>query len=198
MNNEFIHSLAPEITERKSTTNWTKQKCSVETWGLLIEAARCAPSSWNHQPARYILVDNEENIKKLSLAFHRTNKWAADAAGLIIQVANPNDDDRVAGKDYYLYDCGLAMMSLIYQAQMMALSCRQMIGWDENQIMQMLNIPSSYRVVVITAFGYPSTSFVSKKSEELKRKLTGQHKRFSGKHISFWEEWNGEVSHAEI
>jgi nitroreductase len=194
---ENTNRLAPEIAERKSITNWSQQKCSKEDWELLLEAARSAPSSWNHQPARYVLLENEVNIKRLSNAFHRTNKWAAHAAGLIVQVANPEDDDRVSGKDYYLYDCGLAMMSLVYQAQIMGLTCRQMIGWDEAQVKQMLNIPSNYRVVVITAIGYPSSSFISNGAQDLKRTLTQQHKRNSAKHISSWEQWIGDDNHAE-
>jgi nitroreductase len=195
---ENIKTLAPEILERKSVTNWTKQKWANDVWELLMEAARRAPSSWNHQPARYILIQNEENIKRLSNAFHRTNKWAANAAGLIVQMANPEDDDRVNGKDYYLYDCGLAMMSLVYQAQLMGLSCRQMIGWDEREVKKLLNVPSEYLVVVITAIGYPSSSIISQTSQELKRTITQQHKRYDTKHISSWEKWNGEIGHDEI
>jgi nitroreductase len=195
---ESIIALAPEIAERKSVTNWTKQKISKDMWELLMEAARRAPSSWNHQPARYIQIQNEGNIKELSNAFHRTNKWAAKAAGLIVQVANPEDDDCVSGKDYYLYDCGLAMMSLVYQAQLIGLSCRQMIGWDETEVKKQLSIPPAYRVVVVTALGYPSSSFVSNISQEIKRTLTQQYKRYDTKHISSWEQWNGEIGHAEI
>lgn len=194
---ELKITLASEIAERKSVTNWTKQKCTAEVWECLLEAARCAPSSWNHQPARYILIQKEGNIKKLANAFHRTNKWAANAAGLIVQVANPDDDDRISGKDYYLYDCGLAMMSLVYQAQVLGLSCRQMIGWDEAEVKQQLNIPPHYRVVIITALGYPDHSFISSTSQELKRTLTQQHKRYQSKHISSWEEWNGGQSNVE-
>lgn len=184
--------------ERKSVTNWTKQKCTKDVWDLLMEAARRAPSPWNHQPARYILIQNEDNIKKLTNAFHRTNKWAAHAAGLIVQIANPEDDDRVSGKDYYLYDCGLAMMSLVYQAQCMGLSCRQMIGWDETEVKKLLTIPTAYVVVVITAIGYPSSSLISQTSQELKRTITQQHKRYDKKYISFWEKWEGEIGHGEI
>ncbi|NRD77748.1 nitroreductase family protein [Bacillus sp. BRMEA1] len=194
---EYSNTLAREIMERKSITNWTKQKCSMDVWELLLESARRAPSSWNHQPARYIILQNESNIQKLASAFHQTNKWATHAAGLIVQIADPDEDDRVAGKDYYLYDCGLAMMSLVYQAQLMGLSCRQMIGWDETLVKSLLNIPPNFRVVIITAIGYPSSSAFSQTSQELKRTLTQQHKRYGIKHISWWEQWNGEHIHDE-
>jgi nitroreductase len=191
MNVNQMDTLAVEISERKSVTNWTGQKCSKQTWDLLIEAARRSPSSWNHQPARYILLNEKNSFQAIGNALHRTNKWALKAAGLIVQVANPNDDDRVSGKDYYLYDCGLAMMSLIYQATVMGITCRQMIGWDEMEVKRILNIPAEYRVVVITAIGYPSASSIGQASGDIKRKLTQQDKRFNSKHVFFWETWNG-------
>lgn len=194
---ENITTLAKHIVDRKSSTNWSPQKCTKEEWDLLLEAASLAPSSWNNQPSRYLIVQDDSNMNRLSNALHRTNKWAIHAAGLIVQFANPKDDDRVGGKDYYLYDCGLAMMSLVYQAQQMGLTCRQMIGWDEDQVKQLLNIPSEYRIVVITAVGFPSSSFISNGTQELKRKLTQQDKRYKIQHIAAWEEWHGVYRHGK-
>jgi nitroreductase len=191
MENE-TSNLALEIVERKSVVNWSPQLCTDKAWSLLLEAARHAPSSWNRQPARYILLKEKDRIKQLCTAFHRTNQWAEKAAGLIVQAANPDDDDRVSGKDYYLYDCGLAMMSLIYQAQVMGISCRQMIGWDEKEVKELLQVPDPYRIVVITAIGYPSSSAVSQGMANGKRRLTQQDKRYKPEHIACWHTWGGE------
>lgn len=195
MKKDVENKLAPEILQRKSVSHWNGKKCSEEIWDLLIEAARLAPSSWNHQPARYIIVKDEKNIRALSQCLHRTNQWVSDASGLIVQVANPEDDDCMDGKDYYLYDCGLAMMSLIYQAQIMGLTCRQMIGWDEQQVKQRLGIPAPYRVVVITALGFPSRSVFRSTVQDLKRNLTQQNRRYKANQVFFWEKWNGKTSH---
>jgi nitroreductase len=183
--------LVQEIAERKSVTNWTDKKISPETWAVLLEAARRAPSSWNHQPARYVIVDDEESKKRLCEALHRTNSWAARAAGLVVQVAAPEDDDVVDGKTYYLYDCGLSMMSLVYQAQSMGITSRQMIGWDESEVKRILGIPERYRVVVITGLGYPSTSVLSTTLAEFKRHATSQHKRNNLDEMVFWQCWQG-------
>lgn len=183
--------LAPEIIERKSVTNWTDRTISCHTWDLLFEAARCAPSSWNHQPARYVAVTKHDHIRTMTDCLHRTNTWASNAAGLVVQVACPTDDDQIDGKDYYLYDCGLAMMSLVYQATVLGLSARQMIGWDESSLKVRLGIPDSYRVVVITALGYPSQTVVSTSLAEVRRRMTSQHKRYASKHIVSWQHWGG-------
>ncbi|GIM46275.1 NADH dehydrogenase [Collibacillus ludicampi] len=186
-----IIQLLPEIEERSSITNWSSKSISEETWEILFEAARRAPSSWNRQPARYVVV-SEENVKKsVCNALHRTNKWAEKAAGLIVQVADPVDDDRLDGKDYYLYDCGLSMMSLIYQAQSMGITTRQMIGFDEKDMKQILGIPDRYRIVVIAGLGYPSESPVSMKLAQIKHVMTEQHKRYRLEHLVSWQKWGG-------
>ncbi|WP_162297080.1 nitroreductase family protein [Sporolactobacillus pectinivorans] len=195
MKKDVENELAPEILQRKSVSHWNGEKCSEEIWDLLIEAARLAPSSWNHQPARYIIIKDEKNIRALSQCLHRTNQWVSDASGLIVQVAKQEDDDRTDGKDYYLYDCGLAMMSLIYQAQIMGLMCRQMIGWDERQVKQRLDIPEPYRVVVITALGFPSKSGFRSTVQDLKRNLTQQNRRYKVNQVFFREKWNGKTNH---
>ncbi|KIL35013.1 hypothetical protein SD71_15150 [Cohnella kolymensis] len=186
-----MHSeeLLPEIENRKSVTNWRNAPIRSEHWDLMLEAARRAPSSWNHQPARYVLVTDREHIQRLSQSLHRTNGWAVNAAALVVLAATPEDDDRVAGKDYYLYDCGLSMMSMIYQAQALGITSRQMIGWDEEQVKGCLMIPSRYRVVVITAIGYVSDSLASTKLADWKRTLTGQQKRYNAQHTVYWQRW---------
>lgn len=186
-----IHTeeLLPEIEHRKSVTNWRNVPIQSQHWDLMLEAARRAPSSWNHQPARYVLVTDREHIQRLSQSLHRTNAWAGNAAALVVLAAAPEDDDRVAGKDYYLYDCGLSMMSMIYQAQALGITSRQMIGWDEEQVKACLTIPDRYRVVVITAIGYPSDTAVSTKLADWKRTLTGQHKRYTAQHTVYWQRW---------
>jgi nitroreductase len=184
------NGLLPEIENRKSVTSWTNEPIRKDHWELLLEAARRAPSSWNHQPARYVLVTERHQIKRLSDdAFHRTNGWADKAAALVVLAAAPEDDDRVAGKDYYLYDCGLSMMSMIYQAQALGMTSRQMIGWEEEQVKEKLTIPDRYRIVVITAIGYAEETGLSTKLSDWKRTLTGQHKRYGLQHTVYWQCW---------
>jgi nitroreductase len=188
---EEVHVL-PEIQERKSIANWSDRLIREEHWDCLIEAARRAPSSWNHQPARYIILNDKAAIKQVCQAMHRTNFWAEKATALVVQVAAPEDDDQVEGKDYYLYDCGLAMMSMVYQAQALGMTTRQMIGWDEVAVKEILLIPQRYRVVVIAGMGFPAESKISQIAADFKRNLTHQQKRFERKHLVFWKAWGRE------
>jgi nitroreductase len=182
-------NLLPEIESRKSETHWSDTPINKDNLDCIIEATRRTPSSWNHQPARYIILNDKEAIQQLCKALHRTNYWAVKASALVVQVADPETDDRIDGKDYYLYDCGLAMMSMIYQAQALGITSRQMIGWDEAEIKSLLMIPERYRVVVITGMGFLTESKTAQIISDLKRNITHQQKRLDRKHLIFWKTW---------
>lgn len=182
-------TLAPAIHYRQSTTDWSPQPLQPIVWEVLLEAARRAPSSWNHQPARYVVVDHQQTKKRLMSVVHRGNAWAGKSPGWVVQFACPADDDIIDGKPYYLYDCGLAMMSLIYQAQVLGLVARQMIGWDEQGVKEVLALPKHVRVVVITALGYPPTTSFARRMTHFRRRMTQQHKRFSVEYIAAREHW---------
>lgn len=183
--------VAPEMITRQSVTHWRAEKMTDATWALLIEAARRAPSSWNHQPARYIVIDDDEQRAKVCRGLHRVNRWAARAPALLVQVARPSDDDIVSGQPYYLYDCGLAMMSLVFQAQRLGIYSRMMIGFDEDDIRNVTQIPADYRIVVMAGLGYLSDSKLAEKMQHVRRRVSGQHKRYSAKDIVSRQVWGG-------
>jgi nitroreductase len=183
--------LALEIESRRSTTAWRQEKVSRDTWATLLEAARRAPSSWNHQPARYIVIDDDRQKSVLCRGLHRTNRWAEKAPGLIVQVARPEDDDISFGQPYYLFDCGLAMMSLVYQAQSMGISTRMMIGFDEADVRETIQLPTTYRIVVMAGLGYLSDSTFAGTINHLQRRVTGQNKRYAVEDIVSWQVWGG-------
>ena len=177
---------------RKSVTNWTDRPIPREVWDIVLEAARRAPSSWNHQPARYVVITDEGMKRAIGRVLHRCNAWAVNAAGIVVQFADPRDDDEVDGKAYYLYDCGCAMMSLIHQAQRLGISARQMIGFDEFQLKRELDIPDGCRVTVVTGLGYPSSSALSGVLADAKRRVTNQHRRYAMHHLVAWQRWRRE------
>ena len=181
--------LAPEITSRRSVTTWKPDKLDSKTWTLLLEAARRAPSSWNNQPARYVVVDAKASLQRVYQGLHRANYWAEKAPALLIQVARPADDDVVGSQPYYLFDCGLAMMSLLLQAQRLDIDSHMMIGFDEEEVRQAISLPPDYRIVVIVALGYHAESNVAVKLQETRRRITGQHKRYAIDHLVSRQKW---------
>jgi len=83
----------------------------------ILDAARLAPSARNAQPWRFIVVMGKENVENVvTKAFFGFNQIAKEAPVLIIACANPNDDDIHEGREYYLFDVGLAVENILLAA----------------------------------------------------------------------------------
>lgn len=120
----------------------------------LLQAARFAPSSYNHQPWRYIVVNQKETLQKARKGLVEGNFWAKRAPVLIIVLSKPSFDDQVDGKEYYLYDTGQSVMSLALEAEHQGLSTHQMLGFKEAVIKKEFAIPDEWRIIVLIAVGY--------------------------------------------
>lgn len=147
--------LLPEIQNRSSALLYDESR-SIEPDKLtaVLEAARLAPSAKNTQPWRYIVAQDQAQRQALVKAMHPANFWAGSAPCLVVQLTKPDLGYHGNDKPYYLYDCGLSVMSLVIEAQHQGLKCRQIAAFDESAVKEILQIPSDWQVVIIVACGY--------------------------------------------
>lgn len=126
---------------------------------VILEAARVAPSARNTQPWRFIVVRRKNLVRELvKAAFSEANQSAAEAPVIIILCARPNDDITRDGKEYYLFDAGLAMENMLLAATDLGLATHPMTGVSEAEIKKMLQIPDDIRVAALTPVAYPAES----------------------------------------
>ena len=152
----------------------------------MIEAARVAPSARNNQPWRFIIIKDKETIKSLAAnAFYDVNNMVGEAPVIIAVCANPDDDMKTSGKDYYLFDAGLAVENMLLAATDLGLATHPMSGLDEPAMKKILGIPDNIRVIVAMPVSYPAgNSYREAASERL-----GQRTRKDIKEIAFWDKW---------
>lgn len=151
-----MHQILPEIKNRKSSQLYIEdKKIERDKLKAVLEAARLAPSANNLQPWRYIVVESQKlRHKIIKEAMPKANYWALSAPCLIVQITNPSLGYVKDDKDYYLFDCGLSVMSLVLEAEHQGLRCRQIAGFDTDTVLRILSIPKNWHVVVIVACGY--------------------------------------------
>lgn len=149
---EILRAL---IMRRESRRALASRPIEPDKLQAILEAARWAPSYGNMQPWRFLVVQDPRALEEVRPAFTPGNAWAKQAPVLIVGTANPQDAKIVAGKEYYLFDLGLAVQNLLLQAVAFGLVAHPMGGWDEQTIKQALGIPDAVRVVVVVALGYP-------------------------------------------
>jgi nitroreductase len=152
----------------------------------ILEAARLAPSSRNNQPWRFIVVEGKENVETVvDKAFMEVNQIVKEAPVLIIVCANPNDDDTHEGREYYLFDLGLAVENMLLVATDLGLVTHPMAAVHEDELKKLLGIPPEVRFVVATPIAYPAEGSY----EEAAREKLGQRTRKDLKELVYANAW---------
>jgi nitroreductase len=120
----------------------------------LAAAASLAPSCFNKQPWRFVFAYGQETLQKLKPAFSPGNDWCHDAS-LVIAVFSKKELDCVMkdGREYFLFDTGLGVMSLILRATELGLVAHPIAGYDPVKVREILGIPDEMTVVTLINVG---------------------------------------------
>lgn len=146
------------IRQRWSTRHFDPER-PVERALLLsmLEAARWAPSSYNEQPWRFVIVDGSDPgaRERIWACLEPQNFWARSAPVLILTVAKAFRDKTGKPNRYAWHDVGLATAQLMLQAVALGLAVHPMAGFDKECARQAFGIPEGYEPVALVAVGYP-------------------------------------------
>jgi nitroreductase len=133
----------------------SKREIEKEKLTTILEAGRLAASARNNQPWRFIVVQERQMLEELTKAFSESNQVIKDAPVILVICARAVDDVIRDGKEYYLFDVGLAVGNMVVAATDLGLVTHLMTAFDENQVKQTLHIPEEVRAVVATPLAYP-------------------------------------------
>jgi len=119
----------------------------------LAESARLAPSCFNNQPWRFVFAHDPEVLKKLHGAMSKGNEWT-QAASMIIAVFSREDlDCRIKGRNYYLFDTGMATAFIILRATELGLVAHPIAGYNEDAVKEILGVPEDMQVIALVIVG---------------------------------------------
>lgn len=119
----------------------------------LAESAQLAPSCFNNQPWRFVFVHDPEVLAKLHGVMSKGNQWV-QAASMIIAVFSREDlDCRIKGRNYYLFDTGMATAFIILRATELGLVAHPIAGYDEGTVKEILGIPEDMQVITLVIVG---------------------------------------------
>lgn len=145
-----------DFLSRRTIRKFKEKKVEKEVIMELMKTALVSPSGRNRKPYEFVVIDDKEIIKKLSVAKESGATFAADAPLMIVILGheNPTWDD----------DCAIASTIIQLKAHDLGLgSCWIQIkekvdsegnATDEN-IKKILGAPSELKVHNMMALGYP-------------------------------------------
>ena len=145
------------IAGRRSIRSYSHREIEPQKLNAVLEAARLAPSASNGQIWKFIVVQDLETREKLTSAAGGQG-FIKDAPAVIVACAEESSRVMLCGQYRYTVDVSIAMSFMILEAYEQGLGTCWIGHFKEDDVRQILDIPSNVRVVALTPLGYPAES----------------------------------------
>ena len=123
----------------------------------LLEAARWAPSSRNHQPWTFAVATraNPSFLDRARGALVGGNGWARKAPVLIFPLSRKRLGTSWLPNRLHRFETGMATAQMALQAAELGLVFHQMLGFNPWAIRRLFHVPRSHAVLSAIAVGFP-------------------------------------------
>lgn len=152
---ESLHDL---LIRRHSIRRYTEEAISAEDVTTILEAALLAPSSKSVRPWQFVLVENKDDLKRLSECKANGARPIANCALAVVVCADPSKSDM------YLEDVSIAAAYMQLQATALGLGAcwiqvrnRFTVDGEDGEtiVREVLSIPENIVVECIVTIGHP-------------------------------------------
>lgn len=155
-------NIMHEIEARRARRGLSEEPIDEGVVAELAYAATLAPSCFNSQPWRIIVVRNEPGTAQadgIRAALTPGNAWAQRAPWFLVLCTAAHLDCRMdEGRDYAYFDLGQASMAIQLQAQHEGLIAHPMAGFSPSKVRAALSIPKEIVPLVVLAVGKPGST----------------------------------------
>ncbi|MDH8701910.1 nitroreductase [Dysgonomonadaceae bacterium PH5-43] len=159
------------IKNRRSTRQYTEEQLTPSQVETIMQAALMAPSSKNSKPCQFVLVDDKETLKALSLCKSTGAAFIENCALAIVVLSDP------LLSMPYIEDAAIAATYMQLQAEDLGLgSCWVQISGRETEdgidseeyVRELLNIPFQLVINCIISIGHKAKESKPQNLEKLK------------------------------
>lgn len=158
---ETRYPVLPAIAERWSPRSFADREPEPHKLASMFEAARLAPSAHNSQPARFLVgrKGRDDLFDRLFDCLDPHNREWAHAAPVLVLAATTRRRFSQARAElvpypHCMHDLGLAVMSMIIQAQHLGLHSHPMAAFDPERAQKLFAIPPLFAPGLMIAVGY--------------------------------------------
>ncbi len=132
----------------------------------VLEAGRLAPSAANRQPCHFIVIRNEEQRRKLGLAYPRDWFWQAPVI-IVACVEVARAWVRSDNKGYGDVDGAIAIDHMTLCAAALGLGTCWICAFDPAKVRNLLNLPDGFEPLALIPLGYPAEPVRAKSRKPL-------------------------------
>jgi nitroreductase len=162
----MVLDVKQAIAERRAYRSLEPTPISEALIKDLAGSASLAPSCFNYQPWRFIFVQSRAALQKLHTALSKHNDWVKAASCMVVVYSKKDLDCQMPGRDYYLFDTGMAVGLLMLRATELGLVAHPIAGYDEDKVKDLLGIPKEMTVITLVNIGKHSATIGSLLTEK--------------------------------
>lgn len=147
-------NVIDSIKMRKSVRTFLDKPVENEKLIKILDAARLAPSAFNQQRWRFLIVrkiqTREELIKRAKIP-----PFVGKAPIIIVACAKTDNCMMHYGQPCYPIDVAIALDHISLAAVEFGLGSCWISSFDENKVKETLKIPQEIRIISLMLLGYP-------------------------------------------
>lgn len=188
------YPIHPLIRDRWSPRAISPQPVEREKLLACLEAARWAPSSYNEQPWRYVVVtsDTPERLAEAQSVLVEGNAWAKRAPVLVCSAAKLTLTRNGQPNRHAMHDVGAASLNFFLEAFHQGLVAHEMAGFDVEKAREVFHIPDGFEPAAMIALGYQDDPAVLPPERAVQE--IAPRKRRPLTEIVFEEDWEQPIS----
>jgi nitroreductase len=149
------------IKNRRSIRQFTKQDIPKEIVEQLVEAARMAPTAGNTQAYQLVIVRQEAEKQRLSMAAYGQRQVQAAPVVFVVcaDLTKAGEAYGERGRSLYcLQDTGAITQNILLAAYSLGLGTCWIGAFKEDDVKKAVNAPEDMRPVTLITVGYPAES----------------------------------------
>ena len=141
------------ITARRNVREFTGEPIPEADLDRVLEAARVAPSSQNHQPWDFIAVTDPDRLRELSQVGRGGGHIAGAAAAVAVVIP---DETEARARERNRFDVGQAAMQMMIAAADLGIGSGHSSVGDQDLARSILHVPDDRLVAFVIDFGHPA------------------------------------------
>ena len=161
------------IKNRRSVRAYADRPLPHEVFQKLCDALRFAPSACNYQPWQFILVQDPDIRQQVAQA-SKKQMWMEQAPLIVVACGSPEQAYKQMGgsKNSVEMDLAIALDHLSLVAVAEGLGTCWIGAFDEQQMIELLNIPAGQIPVALMPVGYPKSEGLNSPVKDNQRKTS--------------------------
>lgn len=139
---------------RYSCRSFLNKKVEREKIDKILEAGRIAPTARNSQPQRILVLQDKENLEKLSECTRYG--WGAPVVMIICYDKDISWKRKYDNQDEGIVDAGIVTTQMMLEVSNLGLGSTWVGHFDPAKVREVYEIPENFEIVAILPIGYPS------------------------------------------